>query len=73
MKIFRGRAPKSLAFGTSGLRGLVTDITDLEAYINTRGFLDYPGSDEWCELDFTEENDWILLILSGAGTRWRGR
>jgi phosphomannomutase len=39
--LFRGAAPAELAFGTSGLRGLVTDITDLEAYINTRGFLDY--------------------------------
>lgn len=39
--IFRGRKPTPLAFGTSGLRGLVTDITDLEAYINTRGFLDF--------------------------------
>jgi len=38
---FRGRAPTELAFGTSGLRGLVTDITDLEAYVNARGFLDY--------------------------------
>ena len=38
---FRGARPTALAFGTSGLRGLVTDITDLEAYINTRGFLDY--------------------------------
>jgi phosphomannomutase len=38
---FRGRQPTALAFGTSGLRGLVDDITDLEAYINTRGFLDY--------------------------------
>ena len=38
---FRGRQPTALAFGTSGLRGLVTDITDLEAYINTRGFLNY--------------------------------
>jgi phosphomannomutase len=36
---FRGRQPVALTFGTSGLRGLVTDITDLEAYINTRGFL----------------------------------
>src|ERR1051326_9078949 len=40
---FRGRYPTPLAFGTSGLRGLVSDITDLEAYINTRGFLDYLG------------------------------
>lgn len=39
--LFRGVRPTALAFGTSGLRGLVTDITDLEAYINTRGFLDY--------------------------------
>lgn len=38
---FRGRVPTELAFGTSGLRGLVTDITDLEAYVNARGFLDY--------------------------------
>lgn len=41
---FRGRTPIALQFGTSGLRGLVTDITDLEAYINTRGFLDYVGA-----------------------------
>jgi phosphomannomutase len=38
---FRGRSPARLAFGTSGLRGLVTEITDLEAYVNVRGFLDY--------------------------------
>lgn len=38
---FRGRHPAALTFGTSGLRGLVTDITDLETCINTRGFLDY--------------------------------
>ncbi len=29
-----------LAFGTSGLRGLVRDITQLEAYINTKAFLE---------------------------------
>jgi phosphomannomutase len=39
--VFRGRQPVALVFGTSGLRGLVTEITDLEAYINTRGFLEY--------------------------------
>ncbi|MCS6902413.1 MAG: mannose-6-phosphate isomerase, class I, partial [Myxococcales bacterium] len=38
---FRGRHPARLAFGTSGLRGLITDITDLEVYVNTRGFLDF--------------------------------
>jgi phosphomannomutase len=31
--------PAELAFGTSGLRGLVNDITSLETYVNTRGFL----------------------------------
>jgi phosphomannomutase len=31
--------PVELAFGTSGLRGLVRDITSLEAYVNTKGFL----------------------------------
>jgi phosphomannomutase len=39
--VFRGRKPVALAFGTSGLRGLVSDMTDLEVYVNTRGFLDY--------------------------------
>lgn len=36
---FRGRTPTPLRFGTSGLRGKVEDITDLEAYVNTAGFL----------------------------------
>jgi phosphomannomutase len=31
--------PVELAFGTSGLRGLVRDLTCLEAYVSTRGFL----------------------------------
>ena len=33
--------PVELTFGTSGLRGRVRDITNLEAYINTRAFLLY--------------------------------
>lgn len=33
--------PVPLQFGTSGLRGLVKDITDLEAYINSKGFFRY--------------------------------
>src|ERR1700712_3124372 len=33
--------PVPLQFGTSGLRGLVRDITDLEAYINVKGALRY--------------------------------
>jgi len=31
--------PAGLSFGTSGLRGLVKDITDLEAYVAVRAFL----------------------------------
>ena len=42
---FRGRVPTPLAFGTSGLRGLVDDITDLEVTINTQGFLAYLAAD----------------------------
>jgi len=38
---FLDYTPVSLAFGTSGLRGLVKDITDLEAYINVKGGLAY--------------------------------
>lgn len=38
---FLSYAPVPLAFGTSGLRGLVKDITDLEAYINVKATLDY--------------------------------
>ncbi len=38
---FLNYAPVSLTFGTSGLRGLVNDITDLEAYINVKAALRY--------------------------------
>ena len=38
---FLSYTPVPLAFGTSGLRGLVKDITDLEAYINVKGTLRY--------------------------------
>src|SRR5574341_2216668 len=41
MALFLNYAPVPLAFGTSGLRGLVKDITDLEAYINVKGALRY--------------------------------
>jgi len=39
--LFLNYMPVPLAFGTSGLRGLVKDITDLEAYINVKGALRY--------------------------------
>jgi phosphomannomutase len=38
---FLSHVPVALAFGTSGLRGLVEDITDLEAYINVKGAIRY--------------------------------
>ncbi|MEN9727989.1 MAG: hypothetical protein RL434_2355 [Pseudomonadota bacterium] len=33
--------PRALAFGTSGRRGLVADLTQLEIYLNARAELDY--------------------------------
>ncbi len=36
--------PTNLKFGTSGLRALVTEMTDLECYINVIGFLSYIAS-----------------------------
>ena len=38
---FLNYAPVPLSFGTSGLRGLVKDITDLEAYINVKAAIRY--------------------------------
>jgi phosphomannomutase len=38
---FLKKEPVKLSFGTSGLRALVEDMTDLECYINTKGFLEY--------------------------------
>jgi phosphomannomutase len=35
--------PAELAFGTSGLRALASDMTDLECYINVLGFLRFAG------------------------------
>jgi phosphomannomutase len=33
--------PAELSFGTSGLRGLLSDMTDLECFINITGFLEF--------------------------------
>ena len=66
---FRGKNPTPLAFGTSGLRGLVTDITDLEAYINTRGFLDYLGARQGVVAlagDLRPSTDRILIAVARA-------
>ena len=40
-KSFLKQEPVLLKFGTSGLRAPVADLTDLECYINIRGFIDY--------------------------------
>jgi phosphomannomutase len=40
-KSFLKQEPVLLKFGTSGLRGLATDLTDLECYINICGFIEY--------------------------------
>ena len=45
--------PNELGFGTSGLRGLITDMTDLECYINTVGFLKFLEQDENLKLGAT--------------------
>lgn len=41
--------PVELTFGTSGLRGLVTDMSDLECYINTRGFINFLRAEQQLE------------------------
>src|SRR5262245_47767485 len=41
MASFLNYTPVPLVFGTSGLRGLVKDLTDLEAYINVKAALRY--------------------------------
>jgi len=69
MTTFRGKNPTALAFGTSGLRGLVTDITDLEAYINTRGFLNWVGAREGAVAlagDLRPSTDRILVAVARA-------
>jgi phosphomannomutase len=38
---FLKQTPAPLKFGTSGLRALAAELTDLECYINIRGFVDY--------------------------------
>jgi phosphomannomutase len=70
---FLNYAPVALAFGTSGLRGLVKDITDLEAYINVKAALRYmmaigdirPGSHVVIAGDLRPSTDRIL----GAAAR----
>jgi phosphomannomutase len=66
--------PHELKFGTSGLRGLVTDMTDLECYINTVGFLRFeaesgelkPGGVVYLAGDLRESTPRILRAVATA-------
>jgi phosphomannomutase len=71
---FLNYAPVPLAFGTSGLRGLVKDITDLEAYINIKGALRYlmsigdvrPGNTVVIAGDLRPSTDRIMRVCARA-------
>lgn len=66
--------PVELTFGTSGLRGLVTDMTDLECYINISGFLRYlqklenlkPGDTIYIAGDLRDSTPRIMEITTKA-------
>lgn len=66
--------PVPLGFGTSGLRGLVQDITDLEAYINVKGALRYllsigdihPGGEVLIGGDLRPSTDRIMRACAAA-------
>lgn len=66
--------PVELAFGTSGLRGLVTDMTDLECYINATGFLRFlvqadnqpANSTIYLAGDLRESTPRILKVMAKA-------
>ncbi len=55
---FLNYVPVALSFGTSGLRGLVEDITDLEAYINVKGAIRYL-------LDVGDIRSGCIVVLGG--------
>ena len=67
--------PVELAFGTSGLRGLVSDLSQLEAYVNTRGFLAYllarrltrRGGTVCCAGDLRPSTDRLVPEQGGRG------
>lgn len=68
--------PVELGFGTSGLRGLVADMTDLECYINAAGFLRFlvnegelkPGSKVYVAGDLRDSTPRILAAVAAAVT-----
>lgn len=66
--------PHELAFGTSGLRGLISDMTDLECYINVTGFLQFltitqglaPGSKIYIAGDLRDSTPRIMRVVAQA-------
>lgn len=66
--------PSELKFGTSGLRGLVAEMTDLECYINTAGFLKFlasighikPGGDVYLAGDLRDSTPQIMNAVHQA-------
>ena len=74
METFLTYTPVSLTFGTSGLRGLVEDITDLETYINVKGAIRYltgigdvrPGSGIVLAGDLRPSTDRIMRACAQA-------
>ena len=67
--------PVELAFGTSGLRGLVRDITNLEAFIGARAFFAYlikkggvrPGQAVYLAGDLRPSTDSLVSAEGGRG------
>src|SRR5215469_13278037 len=68
--------PVELPFGTSGLRGLVSDMTDLECYTNTAGFLHFlaenddlqPGETVYIAGDLRDSTPRIMQAVATAIT-----
>lgn len=68
--------PSELPFGTSGLRGLVSDMTDLECYINVAGFLQFlaqtddlkPGETVYIAGDLRDSTPRIMRAVAAAIT-----
>ncbi len=75
---FLKKEPNPLKFGTSGLRGFNTDLTDLECYINAKGFIEYlknlskedggieEGSTVYLAGDLRSSTDRIMKTISKA-------
>ena len=70
--------PAELSFGTSGLRALVSDMTDLECFINTTGFLRFlsahdalaEGETIYVGGDLRDSTDRIMRVVVEACRRY---